>query len=180
MDCVTRLQGKLKIVTFGGGRLEGTMDLMAAFEGDCEEQGIVPDVQLVDYSLTKIPGIQGLCGMGKEDLLETGKVRLHIGPIEVADLKDAHDADIMISSMGPFIHAVELQHQLEMIVKVVDQLAPAGKAFLEIARPGSKVPGMHLQALQTRLGNQFTLDLLFQEKGARQWSGVVIIGKKME
>lgn len=178
MDCVTRLQGKLKMVTFEGAHLEGTIALMDAFEGDCREQGIVPDAHLVDYSLTKTLGYQGLGGMGREDLLETGKVKLHIGPIEVASLKDAHNADVMISSMGPFVHAVELQHQLEMLVKVANELAVGGKAFLEIARAGSKVPEAHLQLLRESLGEQFTVELGFQKEDAKKWPGIVVIEKK--
>lgn len=154
------------------------MTLLEAYENDCQAQGIVPDVRLIDYSLTKTLGLQGLQGMGKESLLETGKVSLHMGPLEVVNLKDAHGADVMISSTGPFIHVVETRHQLELVVKVALELAPGGRAFLEVAQPIPGIPDIFKHRLQEELGDEFTVELGLQKQNT-WWPGIVVIGKKL-
>jgi hypothetical protein len=122
----------MKLVSFGGGKMEGMLTLRATLEeGWRQKTGQRAKVKIVDFSLSKALVTAG--GMKEEDRDSSvwKDVILHIGPIEIRDLSDADEADVMVSMFGPFYHA-ERGHVTQLLAKAVAHLKINGKAFFHI------------------------------------------------
>lgn len=155
--------GSIKIVSFGGGKMEGMLTLRASLEeGWRQKTGKRAKIEIVDFSLSKALAAGGGMTQEQRDPSAWEGVTLHIGPIELRDLSDAQDASIMVSMYGPFCHA-DKRYLVQLIVKAVQRLPVHGKAFLHIRHI---TPGQEMrvkQRIEQELGKNFHLDLSLRE-----------------
>ena len=166
--CVKKLRdnnGELKIVSFGGGKLKGVVEMKNKLEKICKRMGLEPTVTIVDYALKSELAKSGLKEMGQEDLLASGVVKLHEGCLEIVNISDAENADVMISREGPFMHCPIDDVLYDLLAKVAPRLSKGSKAFLELMKidRGQEREKVIARVSQS-LGSNFIVDMDHNEE----------------
>ncbi|MBU1167523.1 hypothetical protein KKC60_03915 [Patescibacteria group bacterium] len=173
-DVLLNNNGRVKIVSFGGGELKGVFELKQILENKAKELNLPSEITIADYSLTKDPGQKGARESGLQHQIGSS-VRLRGGFLEIIDIEDAKDADVMISTKGPFEKSgIELNHALAK--KVALKLAPGGRTFLEAALIGIPEEEDFSKKLSANLGNEFEVSCGRND----QFAGYIEISRKQK